>query len=137
MHNFLSKAAYAHIDESITKPKAIIYLNDVDNNNGPTSCYPGLLEKLKISPIQEVIGRVIGHIGSSPNSVLRNYYNRESSFISSSKEFRRHFMRLPSQIRFNSHIGWDILPESNLESAFISSEKRITGKAGTFITSYF
>jgi len=131
--NILSKAAYAHIDESTIKPKAIIYLNDVDSSNGPTSCYPGLLEKLKITPIQEVIGRVIGNIGSSPNSVLRNYYNRESSYISSSKEFRRHFMRLPSQSRFNSHIGWDILPYSSLEDAFISTERRLTGRAGTFI----
>ena len=42
-------------------------------------------------------------------------------------------MRLPRSLRFNSHMGWDILPKSEIESEFIASETKVIGPAGTFI----
>jgi hypothetical protein len=128
-----SEAAYAHVDESITNPKAILYLTDVDALNGPTSYYPGLYEKLLLSPLQEIIGRVIGCVGSMPRSKLNNYYKRDSSFVSSSKEFRCHFMRLPNELKFNSHLGWDIARGSKVEKEFIQSERQLKGHAGAYI----
>ena len=40
-------------------------------------------------------------------------------------------MKLPSVIKFNSHIGWDVRPNSSLELAFEESEVQVVGKSGT------
>jgi hypothetical protein len=50
-----------------------------------------------------------------------------------SENFRRHFMRLPECLRFNSHLGWDVLPGSDLESHLAGGECKMIGPAGTFI----
>jgi hypothetical protein len=42
-------------------------------------------------------------------------------------------MRLPESLRFNSHMGWDVLPGSELEERLVVCEKKMTGPAGTFI----
>jgi hypothetical protein len=42
-------------------------------------------------------------------------------------------MSLPSQMRWNSHFGWDVIPDSDLESFMISNEQVILGKPGTFL----
>lgn len=42
-------------------------------------------------------------------------------------------MRLPECLRFNSHMGWDVAPGSELESSLASNERKMTGPAGTFI----
>jgi hypothetical protein len=47
--------------------------------------------------------------------------------------FRKHFMKLPNNLRFNSHLGWDIIPESPLESEIAEAEEILLGEAGTFI----
>lgn len=42
-------------------------------------------------------------------------------------------MRLPECLRFNSHMGWDVMPESSLEKALVGMERKMLGPAGTFI----
>lgn len=42
-------------------------------------------------------------------------------------------MRLPESLRFNSHLGWDVLPGSELENQLAENERKMTGPAGTFI----
>ena len=42
-------------------------------------------------------------------------------------------MSLPSELRFNSHFGWDVMPGSELESVMKSEELVMTGPAGKFI----
>ena len=42
-------------------------------------------------------------------------------------------MRLPREMRFDSHLGWDVYPGSALESSLMQSEQRMMGPAGTFI----
>jgi hypothetical protein len=125
---------YAHLDESIKFPKSILYLSNVNNDSGPTSCYPGIYESLNLNPLQESIGRVIGTgIGLNPNSILKDYYGGEYYQSTSSKNFRMHFMRLPGKLRFNSHFGWDVIPGSELEKKMISCETKLLADSGGYI----
>jgi hypothetical protein len=127
------KTLYAHFDEGIELPKAIVYLSDVAEDNGPTSCYPGVYENLNLNVFQDIIGRILGHIGSRPGNALFDYYKMSYSQSMSSENFRRHFMRLPPLLRFNSHLGWDVLPGSEFEAELMAREKVMLGAAGTFI----
>lgn len=124
---------YAHLDETIAFPKSIVYLTDVTDQNGPTGCYPGAYEAMQLNPLQEIIGRVIGTVGNRPDSPLKDYYAKQYHQSVNSKNFRKHFMRLPECLRFNSHMGWDVAPGSELESTLSTSEQKMTGPAGTFI----
>jgi hypothetical protein len=51
----------------------------------------------------------------------------------SCEKFQNHFSFLPSELRFNSHFGWDIQSESALEGDMIQDENFITGKKGTCV----
>lgn len=127
------KTLYAHLDEGISFPKSIVYLSEVTGKNGPTGCYPGAYEALKLNPLQELIGRVVGNVGNNPHSPMRNYYAKQYHQSMTSERFRGHFMRLPASLRFNSHIGWDVTPDSALESILAGGEKKMIGPPGTFI----
>lgn len=124
---------YAHMDETISCPKSIVYLSEVTEQNGPTGCYPGAYEAMQLNPLQEMIGRVVGSVGTLPDSLLKDYYAKQYHQSMNSENFRRHFMRLPACLRFNSHLGWDVLPGSELESRLAATERKMTGPAGTFI----
>lgn len=124
---------YAHMDETISCPKAIVYLTDVGEHNGPTGCYPGAYEAMQLNPLQEMIGRIIGVVGTRPNSPLKPHYVKQYHQSMNSENFRRHFMRLPEALRFNSHLGWDVMPGSEAEAQLANAERKMTGPAGTFI----
>jgi len=98
---------YIHIDEAPEAPKAILYMSSVGPQNGPTEFFPGLIEHMEISPLQLLIGRVVGNIGSSQSSIFRETSEIPGQ-ITSSPLFRRFFWTLPQSLRFNSHFGWDI-----------------------------
>lgn len=124
---------YAHLDEGINYPKSIVYLSDVSERNGPTSCYPGIYEGIGLNPLRELVGRVVGTVGSSSISPLNGYYAKQYHQSVNSEGFRRHFMRLPQELRFNSHMGWDVFPGSDLENTFVTAENKMIGPSGTFI----
>ena len=46
---------------------------------------------------------------------------------------QRRFSSLPEDLQFNSHLGWDILPNSTLEKHILERESIITGKAGSLV----
>jgi len=124
---------YAHLDETISCPKAIVYLTDVTDRNGPTGCYPGAYEAMQLNPLQEMVGRVIGSVGTRTDSPLKTHYAKQYHQSMNSENFRRHFMRLPAVMRFNSHLGWDVMPDSEAETRLHRAERKMTGPAGTFI----
>lgn len=127
------KTMYAHLDESIYAPKAIVYLTNVGQNNGPTSSYPGVYDSLQNNPLQDIIGRVVGEVGNNPDSILFDYYSKTYHQSMGSIKFRKHFMLLPESLRFNSHFGWDILAESELESVIADREEVMLGGPGKFV----
>jgi hypothetical protein len=135
-HTGLARAPrtlYAHLDESIAHPKSITYLSDVEPSNGPTSIYPGAFDALNLEPLQTLVGRVLANVGNRPQSPLYAYYSKQYHQSMSSAHFRRHFMKLPPRVRFNSHFGWDVLPDSVTEQQLARSEQFMTGPAGTYI----
>lgn len=127
------KTMYAHLDESIRHPKSIVYLSNVKAQNGPTSCNPGVYESLGLNALQDLIGRIINKVGMAENSPLKDYYGRAYHQTMSSERFRRHFMKLPPQLRFNSHFGWDVIAGSEAEKNIADREKIMLGGPGTFI----
>lgn len=127
------KTLYTHLDESISYPKSIVYLSDVTAQNGPTGCNPGAYEAMQLNPLQEAIGRIVGTVGTQADSPLKDYYAKQYHQSVNSENFRQHFMRLPQCLRFNSHMGWDVLPDSELESQLVGRELKMIGPAGTFI----
>jgi hypothetical protein len=124
---------YAHLDEAIANPKAIVYLTDVTHGHGPTSCYPHAFDDLALNPLQALVGRVVGNVGNRAESPLREYYEKRYHQSMSSERFRRHFLRLPSELRFNSHFGWDVLPDSDVEKNLAARERHMIGGPGTYI----
>lgn len=127
------RTMYAHLDESIFAPKAIVYLTDVNEKNGPTSSYPGIYDGLQNNPLQDIIGRIIGQVGNSPDSILFDYYQKSYHQSMGSLNFRKHFMLLPDLLKFNSHFGWDILASAALEDCIADREEVLLGEAGNFV----
>lgn len=127
------KTLYFHTDESLHFPKAIVYLSDVTPSQGPTGFLQEGSDIINPTALQSIIGRVIHKIGRSSASALYSTYHHQYHQPLGCPKFREDFMKLPQELRFNSHFGWDILPGSDLESQLISSEKKLLGKAGTFI----
>jgi hypothetical protein len=122
------KTKYAHFDEGIESPKAIVYLSKVGMSNGPFSYYPYLFEQLDLSPFQLLVSRCIGNVAQQMFGSIA-----DSVRPTSTTTFRRLYMKLPREIRSNSHFGWDVIPNSNLESVMTTSETFLLGDAGTFI----
>lgn len=127
------RTLYAHLDESIDHPKSIVYLSDVGPDQGPTGVYPQAYQSMGLTPLQELIGRIIGTVGQSKDSPLYAHYDRQYHQSMSSENFRRHYMRLPEAMRFNSHFGWDVLPGGQVEQFLVNQERQMLGPAGTFV----
>ena len=121
---------YAHLDQEVDAPKSIVYLSDVKSQNGPTTCYPEVYRNLSITKIQDLVGRAIWNLGKDPTSPLWSAYQRQDK-ITDSNLFKEHFMKLPEQMRFNSHFGWDVVPGSAIEKFMLTKETIVTGEAGT------
>ena len=127
------KTMYAHLDESVFAPKSIVYLSDVKSENGPTTLFPAAYQEMCNNPLQDIIGRVVGRVGNKDGSRLAELYRKSYHQSAGSPEFRRHFMMLPESMRFNSHLGWEVLPGSELERSLADREIEMLGPAGTFI----
>ncbi|MCU1281524.1 MAG: methyltransferase, FkbM family domain protein, partial [bacterium] len=124
---------YAHTDEGLDYPKSILYLTDVGDSNGPMAVYPHCEERLRLNPLQKLVGRVVGSVGARRESSLFTLYNRSEAHQGfSSEAFRRHFSKLPRELKYNSHFGWDVVPDSALEESLVRAEVPIRGPAGTF-----
>jgi len=127
------KTMYAHLDEAIGVPKAIVYLTDVDSRNGPTSSFLGIWDEMELNPLTDAIGRIVGTV-MNVGSPMHDYFDDASYHQTlGSAKFRSLFMSLPPALRFNSHIGWDVIPESALEQRLVSCEEVLLGEAGTTV----
>lgn len=122
--------SYIHTDETLTVPKSIIYLTDVNYKNGPLTFYPGILEKIgiKSNPFANLVSVSI-HNAAERNKKFYKYSDLQPM---SSTKFRKHFMFLPEQIRLSSHFGWDIKKKSKIEKFIDSKKDFIIGKKGKF-----
>lgn len=134
-HSVLSsepKTLYAHLDEAIDVPKSIVYLSEVDETNGPTSSYPRVWEQLSLNALQDHVGRALGGVGSGSSLLAEFLADRPYHQTIGSRNFRRLFMFLPPDLRFNSHLGWDVIPGSDLEQTMVGVEEKMLGGPGTY-----
>ncbi len=124
---------YFHFDESLAHPKAILYLSDVTERNGATSCAPKFVENSRMSQLQFLIGRAIICVGKEDNPDLHKCYNHKYHQVFGCSLFKNDFSRLPEELQFSSHFGWDVIPDTPLEHFLIKDEIKIIGEAGTYI----
>tara|TARA_Y100000768_G_scaffold151426_1_gene113234 strand:- start:1299 stop:2402 length:1104 start_codon:yes stop_codon:yes gene_type:complete len=127
------KTLYFHYDEGLSYPKAMLYLTKVNFDSGPLSISKLDEEDFNPSPLQKIIGRAIQYIGKREDSELKKIYNHKYHKTFGCKLFRKDFSILPKEMKFNSHFGWDVLPNSSLEKLIIKNEKIVTGKKGTLV----
>lgn len=126
-----SKTKYFHHDESIIDPKAIVYLSDVSEKNGPVSYLDESKIKLDINGIQNIVGKAILEVGRDPKRRLFNHYNLKGRRPFESKKLRNHFSRLPDIMKHNSHFGWDVEIGSEDEKNILNNEIKVLGPKGT------
>lgn len=130
------KTLAVHLDKEFTCIKSILYLTEVNENNGPFAIYPKVYENLKLNLFQNIIGRIIGETGlNTKNEKLIDYLNikyKDQPFLSTN--FFKIYKMLPPEIMFNSTFGWDLKRGSKKEEEIIKSKKKIFGKEGTLIT---
>ena len=131
--NVSSQTIYAHIDQSLICPKSICYLSDVKIENGPTSFYPKIYDKLKLNFFQNIFGRIHLNVGQKKNSKLYKIYNKELSRLDKSPERLKQLGKIPKNLFFDSHLGWYIKKKSKLEKMFLQNEKFMLGKKGLFV----
>lgn len=126
------KTTYLHLDEGIGNPKAIAYLSSVNQKNGPFSVIKNQDDIFKINYIQYLIGRAIGQVGRE-NSKIKDLFNHKYHQTFGCKNFKKLFELLPSIVKFNSHFGFDVIPNSLLEEKLVQNEIIFTGKPGKTI----
>ena len=125
------KTNYYHFDESVSKPKAIVYLSNVSRKNGPVMYVNKFNDLLNVTHLQHIVGRVIGNVGRSNDSKIAHLFKHKYHQTFGCPKFISFFNTLPEQLKFSSHIGWDIIPESKLESEILKNEKVLLGEKGT------
>jgi hypothetical protein len=124
------RTAQMHYDLDFSPPKAMLYLNDVNEDQGAFSYIPkesdwehfGMGLALKKEILYAVSYYTTETFGKSVkgNSSIFRY-----------PEARRALASLPRTLRGTSHQGDHILNDTALSSALLKAERVVTGKAGT------
>ncbi len=128
------KTLYMHRDETIRNPKAFIYLSDINKSNGAFSVVPNANEiHGEPSWLQNICGRRIGSIGKLCHhktfGCLSHAYHRPFADPVS----RQLFMKLPPELRYNSHYGWDLSSNSRIHERLLEDEIWLEGEAGSML----
>jgi hypothetical protein len=127
-----AKAAYFHNDESRDVYKAIIYLDDVDEDLGPF-CYLPASYAMERPRFEWVVARANLTTVASEEIRLMMSDLRASRGPFTSRVARGFFGMLPPRLRLNSHFGFDVPDDSELASLLQSQEVRMIAPAGRVI----
>jgi hypothetical protein len=126
----MPRTTQMHYDLAFSPPKAMLYLNDVSEDQGAFSFIPKDTD-------WELFG--IGLALKKEILYAVSYYTTETfgksvtgnSSIFRYPEARRAFASLPRILRATAHQGDHILNDTPLSSALLKAERVVTGKAGT------
>ena len=105
-----------HFDSNSGMMKSIVYLSSVSDKDGPFSYVVGS-HKWDIDLFHKISGQ------SWPYSKVTLRSERE----------RRLFLKMPSEFRFMSHFGDDLIDGSEIQNRILKKEKRITSDYGDVI----
>jgi Phytanoyl-CoA dioxygenase (PhyH) len=125
--------AYYHTDESPDIMKAILYLNDVTEENGPFTMIPESYQWQRES-LSWVTARTIDAMGR-----LMDYEDLPPKILGHDRHLlvsalgRQHFMALPPELQTVSHFGNDVLKDSEIERILVSHSSSVVGERGTII----
>jgi FkbM family methyltransferase len=126
----VAKTAQMHYDLGYEVPKAMVYLNDVTEEEGPFSLIPG-------SHQWPDLGFWLS-LRKQWTIALQQYAKDKGlpSFSANSSPFRHAAVRsafasMPTEIRSTGHPGDHILDDSALSKELLAKEIKITGAAGT------
>lgn len=129
--NKTPKTTYLHFDESIGNPKSIMYLSRVKSVNGPFSILRDPDHYLKFSPIQFLIGRIVGNVGRN-GSKIQHLFNHKYHQTLGCEFFKSFFDKIPKEMKFNSHFGFDVIKNSELETSLLKKELSFEGNFGDY-----
>jgi len=125
---------YIHRDQSISLPKAFVYLNHISKGDGAFSVFPKASEiHGEPSWLQNLIGRRIGCIGNSPKHETYGKFKHIYHQPFGDPLFRGLFLSLPYQARYSSHYGWDILSNDAIHDQLLADELCLEGPPGSII----
>ena len=125
-----SKSAYMHYDFEFNLQKFVIYLDEVNEKNGPFSVIMGSnnieLPKFVFTFVKEL------------ELVLRNKNVFEKSKVYYRNQFfseanRKLFLQIPKALRGASHFGDDLIDGSEIQKELLGNEKIYTSKDGNLI----
>jgi hypothetical protein len=120
-----------HFDEENTSAKSMLYLNDIDCDNGPFSYVPR--NELKIpSRSQLSFFKCLDYANADfarAQAVNGGTYNRA---LFNSPQLRPHFARLPAELQGSSCLGDDILDGTPMSTFLLGKERQITSSVGDF-----
>ena len=125
------KTTYLHFDESIGNPKSIMYLSEVKSTNGPFSILTNPDDYLKFSPIQFLIGRIVGNVGRN-GSQIQHLFNHKYHQTLGCQKFKSFFDKIPVAMKFNSHFGFDVVKDTELENNLVEKELTFEGGYGDY-----
>jgi hypothetical protein len=118
-----------HYDEENTSAKSMLYLNEIESDNGPFSYIPrGALQITSRSRLSFFKSLDYAHADfERTQAVDRGTYNRA---LFNSPLLRHHFARLPSELQGSSCLGDDILDGTPLSKFLLGHERQITSSVG-------
>jgi hypothetical protein len=127
--NAPNRAAYFHNDESRDAYKAIVYLDDVGDDQGPF-CFVPTSYRAERPRFQWVVARatVTTVEAREIQQTMTDLVPSRGPF--SSRVARAFFGMLPPRLRLSSHFGFDLLDDSPAAARLLADEVRMVGRAG-------
>lgn len=117
--------AYMHYDHSDDVPKALMYISNVTDKNGPFCVVPGSNGWHK-SHVQGLFFKFLDQVGgplARKNTPQHDVYHRP---LLKDKTFRGEFFKLPRAFQGSSHFGDDVVDNTSLSKFLLSRELRLT-----------
>jgi hypothetical protein len=130
-----AKTVYMHFDADCDIIKAMLYLKDVEDRDGPFSFVTGShhWERPRFATaVQRGFDAASNEefpLTEDRLDYLSGYYRPRFKLA----EYRRNHLSLPAALRGSTHFGDDLLDGSHLSSALLEQEHVFTGPAGTVV----
>lgn len=126
----MPKTTQMHFDLAFEIPKAMLYLNDIDQKQGPFSMVfkeqpwerfgsEHAFRKEMLSSFSQFVGEQYGKTTAGNTSIFRH------------SEARRAMASMPKELRGTSHPGDHIQDGTILSNKLLAVEKRLVGEAGS------
>ena len=126
----MPKTTQMHFDLAFSPPKAMLYLNEVGEEQGPFSIIPKSSDwehfDFELAFKKEVLYGVSHYTNLTHGKSVRG-----NTSIFRFSEARSAFASLPKDLRGTSHPGDHILNETEMSAALLRAERKIIGDAGT------